>query len=55
MQTYEHERKITRYKDSNKGCINVVQIDSSVKQVKLLKTGSTEPPKVFSFDSVFGV
>lgn len=40
MQTNEYKRKIKRYHFPNKGCNNVVQIDPSVKQVKLSKIGS---------------
>jgi kinesin family protein 3/17 len=29
-------------------------MDSSINQVKILKPDSKEPPKVFSFDCVFG-
>lgn len=32
----------------------MVQIDSSINQVRILKTDAKEPPKTFSFDFVFG-
>lgn len=35
-------------------CKNVVQIDSNLNQVSIIKQDSKDPPKVFSFDCVFG-
>ena len=50
MNAKEKERGTTR---PNLGCVNAVDIEAKDKQVLLKKENTKEPPKAFSFDSVF--
>ena len=39
--------------EKNRGCLNVVEVDSKNNQIYLVKEDTKEPPKTFSFDYVF--